>query len=187
MVARETGKRRNRRPFRPLDRAKLEELALTYVARFATSSARLTAYLTRKIRERGIEGDEPFDVAGLVERYCELGYVDDGAYARARSGDLQRRGYGQRRIDQALRAAGIGEDLRDAARATESAARRAAVRFAERRRFGPFGEPFDRQAREKQIAAMVRAGHSLDAARALVEAADAEAARAWVAEAEGID
>jgi hypothetical protein len=36
---------------RPLGAARLDELALAYVARFATSRAKLTRYLSRKIRE----------------------------------------------------------------------------------------------------------------------------------------
>lgn len=187
MVAKDTVNRRKRRIAAPLDAARLEAIALAYVARFATSSAKLAGYLERKIRERGFEGEQPFDIAALVARYCELGYVDDAAYARARSGDLGRRGFGPRRIDQALMAAGIDEDIRAESRATELATREAALRLAQRRRFGPFGEPVDRQGREKQIAAMVRAGHSFDTARALVEAVDPASAQDWVAEAEGIE
>jgi regulatory protein len=49
-----------------------------------------------------------------------------------------------------------------------------------KRRFGPFGkvEP-DRMVREKQIAALLRAGHRLDSARELVNARDEAAAHEW--------
>ena len=40
----------------PLDEAGLNELALAYVARYATSRAKLLAYLARKLRERGWGG-----------------------------------------------------------------------------------------------------------------------------------
>ena len=94
---------------RPLDASRLEELALAYVARFATSAAKLEGYLARKLRERGWEGEAQPPVAALVARFVAAGYVDDAAYARAKSGSLLRRGYGARRVDQALHAAGIGE------------------------------------------------------------------------------
>ena len=56
-------------------------------------------------------------------------------------------------------------------RAGAGAQRRAALTLARKRRFGPFGAaPLDRPAREKQIAAMLRAGHGLDLARAVIEA-----------------
>ena len=183
---------------RPLDPSRLEELALRYVARFATSAARLEAYLMRKLGERGWRVDgEPCEngsndssqdqagerVAEIVRRFIAAGYVDDEAYARARSGSLSRRGYGQRRIDMALDAAGISGDLREAVRCDERGQRRAALSLVRRRRFGPFGkEPIDRALRERQLAAMARAGHRLDMARELVDASSVEVAEAWAGE-----
>ena len=181
--------KRTRRAPRPLDAARLDELALTYVARFATSAAKLERYLKRKLRERGWEGEgdagrEP-DLAALVGRYVELGYVDDASWARARSGSLLRRGYGTRRVGEALREAGIGESIREEVRPGEGAERRAALAMARKRGFGPFGrEPVDRERRHKQIAAMLRAGHPLDSAREMVDAASEEAAEEWAAEAD---
>ncbi len=112
----------------------------------------------------------------LVERFASLGYVDDRAFASARADALGRRGYGIRRVDQALRAAGIEEeDGAPALEGAESEAWSAALRFAERRRIGPFAdERPERPAREKALAAMLRAGHPLRLARRLVDAAPGE-------------
>jgi regulatory protein len=170
-----------KRPPKPLDSAKLDELALGYVARFATSAAKLDGYLRRKLRERGWadEGDAP--VAALVAKCVAHGYVDDTAFARARTGSLLRRGYGKRRIAQALGAAGIAEEVRGAVEPDRAAQRQAAFALARKRHFGPFGaEPLDRARREKQIAAMLRAGHPLDSARDLVDAASIQVAEEWV-------
>ena len=93
---------RTRRKARPLGPARLEELALAYVARFATSAATVERYLIRKIRERGWEGEQPAEPAAIVERFVTMGYIDDEAYARTKSGGLLRRGYGPRRVSQAL-------------------------------------------------------------------------------------
>jgi regulatory protein len=184
-MAKERFKRNRPRQPKPLDSRAFEELALGYVARFATSAARLEGYLARKLRERGWAGEGEPDVGGTVARLVALGYVDDEAYARARSGGLLRRGYGQRRIGQALHAAGIGEEVREAVRPAPGEARAAALAMARKRGFGPFGAGVaDRAAREKQIAAMLRAGHPLDSARQLVDAASVEAAEEWAAEAE---
>ena len=169
---------------RPLDPARLEELALAYVARFATSGGKLEQYLIRKVRERGWEADRPADPRGIVERFVELGYLDDEAYARAKSGSLRRRGYGQRRVNQALTAAGIAEEVREEVRAGEAEERRAAVALASRRRLGPWGPPADRDVRQKQFAAMLRAGHGFDVARAVIDAATIDAAEEWAAEPE---
>jgi regulatory protein len=174
---------RERRPPRPLDRERLNELALAYLARFATSAAKLEAYLRRKLRERGWAGDGEPPVAALVERCVAAGYVDDAAYARSKAGSLRRRGYGERRVDQSLGAAGIAADLRDEVRGTALDARQAALALARKRRLGPFGSPpADRQAREKQIAVLLRAGHRLDIARQVVEAGSVAALEAWVEE-----
>jgi regulatory protein len=176
--------RERRRP-RPLDPAKLDELALAYVARFATSAAKLERYLVRKVRERGWEGDSEPDLAALVGRYVALGYVDDAAYARAKGGSLLRRGYGPRRVRQALGEAGIDEATRDEARAGEAAERGAALALARKRGFGPFGPARpDRAQREKQLSAMLRAGHTLDSAREMVDAATEAAAEDWMAASE---
>jgi len=165
---------------KPLDRNRLEELALAYVARFSVTSGKLSGYLARKLRERGWEGEGEPPVVDIVERCCAAGYVDDATWAASRSASLLRRGYGERRIGQDLAAAGIGEDLRRSVRASEGEARLAALAMVSKRRFGPFGKELpDRMRREKQIAAMLRAGHRLDSARELIDAASIEAAQAW--------
>lgn len=176
---------RERRPPAPLTAQKLDELALAYVARFATSAAKVEQYLVRKLRERGWDGDRPADPRAIVGRFVELGYIDDEAWARAKSGGLLRRGYGTRRIDQTLGAAGIIEEIRVEVRAGEGEERRAPLALAARRRLGPWGqERPDRELRQKQIAAMLRAGHGFDAARAVIDAASIADAEAWAAEAE---
>ena len=155
----------------PLDAKRLEELALRYVGRYATSRAKLSAYLARKIRERGWSGEREPDIGALASRFSELGYVDDAAFALAKSQALTSRGYGKRRLDEKLRLAGIGEE--DGAAAREHAAEQmveAALRFAERRRIGPFAPALtDPKQREKAIASMVRAGHSYAIARVIAD------------------
>lgn len=179
---------RKSRPARqapPLDAARLEEMALRYVARYATTTAKLRRYLDRKLRERGWDGPGEPDIAGLVARHAGLGHVDDAAFARTRASGLLRRGYGARRVAQSLAEAGIGADLRDDARPGEAAQRAAALALARRRGFGPFApRPPERDRREKQLAAMLRAGHTLDHARRVIDAPDADAALEWAAEGE---
>ena len=159
------------RPRPPLDLPRLEEMALRYVGRYATSRAKLLAYLGRKLRERGWKGTVEPDVETLADRLCELGYIDDQAYALSKSRALASRGYGKRRLDQTLHLAGIGEEEGAAARDhAESQAVEAALRYARRRKIGPFGEPpSDRKEREKAIATMIRGGHGFALARTIVE------------------
>ncbi|OCC22989.1 hypothetical protein MB02_14610 [Croceicoccus estronivorus] len=185
MVKHEHSGTRKRRLPKPLDERRLEELALAYVARFATSAAKLEAYLARKLRERGWAGEDAADIGGLVARYAERGYVDDAVYARMRAGGLLRRGYGPRRISQTLGAAGISDAVQEEVLPSEAEQRRAALAMARKRRFGPFGlEAPDMAKREKQIAAMLRAGHELTNVLPLIGADSADAAENWVLEAE---
>lgn len=164
--------RRMPKPRPPLSQAQLDELALAYVGRFATTRAKLATYLRRKLRERGWAGPgEEADVGALIERFARSGLVDDCAYALAKAQSLTRRGYGQRRVAVALRGAGVAEE--DGAEALDHAggeAAAAALRFAERRRIGPFAQAAidDPKQRDKQIAAMIRAGHSFALARAIL-------------------
>jgi len=164
----------------PLNADSLEEIALAYVARFATSRAKLEAYLHRKLRERGWEGGAAPPVSAIAGRFVDAGYIDDAAFARGKASSLLRRGYGMRRVGQALAAAGIDEQLREQVRPGEARQREAALALARRRGFGPFGtDARDPARRQKQLAAMVRAGHSFDQAHELVDAESIDAAEAW--------
>lgn len=158
------------RPSPPqLNDSSLRELALRYVGKYATTRAKLRAYLARKLRERGWDGARAPDLETLANGFAELGYIDDAAYALSKSRSLSARGYGKRRVADKLRTDGVDETDGAAAQAyAEAAAVDAAIRFAERRRLGPFASSAaDPRQREKWIAAMVRAGHSFALARAI--------------------
>ena len=173
-----------KRTAKPLDEARLRDLALAYVARFSTSSAKLATYLARKLRERGWEGEGEADIAALCARYVELGYVDDAAYAKMRAGGLLARGYGPRRIAQSLHADGIDETLRASLAPGEWDRRAAAQAMARKRRFGPyFAGELQPEKREKQIAAMLRAGHGFDHVRTVLHATNEDTLDQWVMEA----
>ena len=168
--------RPHRKPGPPLDEARLRELALAYVGRYSTTRAKLRAYLARKVRERGWSGEREADLAALADAIAERGYIDDSAYALAKSQALAGRGYGPRRVMDKLRAAGVDEADGSSARAyAEAEAVSAALRFAERRKIGPYAasgkEPRER---DKAIAAMIRAGHAFGLARAIVDLAPGE-------------
>lgn len=172
--------RRPKSPPKPLDSQRLGEIALHYVARYATSSGKLAAYLARKIRERG--WDDTADPAAAVEahvtRMLELRYIDDEGFAEQRAGSLTRRGYGARRVADQLRADGSPEPVRkEAVRviAEPDQALAAALTLARRRRVGPYAVdgrvPVDetpdarRKAYARDLGAFLRAGHSSEVAR----------------------
>lgn len=166
---------------RPLDAARLDELALAYVARFATSRAKLGRYLARKIRESNWTDaiDTRTACETIVATMERLGFVDDKQYAAMRGAAMTRRGLGVRRVKAQLWVDGIAPgDAGEAVEVAEGAALSAALGFARRRRFGPFAlqAANDPALRERQVAAFARAGHSLALARRILAAAPGEEA-----------
>ena len=153
-----------------LDEDALHGLALHYVGRYATTRHKLTAYLHRKIRERGWKSDVPVAIDQLVSRFAELGYVDDAQFARNRARALAQRGYGSRRVEQALYQAGIAEaDRGEALDFSRSSQWESARRFAEKRSIGPYAKSvIEPEKRQKQLQAFMRAGHDFDIARKFV-------------------
>ena len=107
---------RSDRGRKPLDAARLEELALAYVARFATSRAKLTRYLARKVRESEWIDDIDAMTAceAVADRMEQLRYLDDRQYAAMRAGAMTRRGLGVRRVKAQLYVDGIAEADLDA-------------------------------------------------------------------------
>jgi regulatory protein len=169
-------KNREKRAAPPLDERRLGDLALRYAARYATTRAKLGAYLKRKIGERGWAGESEADPDGIVTRFAELGYVDDAGFASIKGAALGRRGYGARRIGEALQAAGVEEADRAGAQDAAAAGKwEAAQALARRKRIGPYAaEAAGKDLRQKQIATFLRAGHDFTTARSWVDAQPGE-------------
>jgi regulatory protein len=160
---------------KPLDQDTLNRLALHYVGRYATTTAKLSSYLRRKVLERGWNESDPADIAAIVSRCADLGYVDDRAFAETRAASLARRGYGARRIGVALQVAGIDRETVAEVLPDEEAAYRAAEVYARRKRIGRYGDDtVDPQLRQRQFSAMLRAGHSFELAKSFVNAVDSD-------------
>ncbi|MFC3713418.1 regulatory protein RecX [Sphingoaurantiacus capsulatus] len=170
MEDRQSSSRRERKPKKPLTPDSLNWFALRYVERYATTREKLRRYLSDKLRERGWAGEGQAPIDAMVERFAELGYVDDRSFGESKARSLGRRGYGARRIDQTLTAAGIEPELREEIRG-EVDDREAALAYARRKRIGPFAaEKPSPELRQKQFAAMVRAGHGFDQVKAILGA-----------------
>ena len=167
---------------RPIDAAQLQEMALGYAARYATTAAKLRRYLQRKLGERVWTPNDPPDIDGLVTRLTDLGYVNDRAYAALKQRDLSARGFGAGRVRGALAAAGVSRDDVVAVLAPDDGETvdpfASAIAFARRRRFGPFAREAvaDPARRNRELAAMARAGHDFAVAKRVLGAVDAAAA-----------
>lgn len=148
----------------------LERLATHYVARFATTRARLIQYLKRKAKQKGFEEAVLSTIEAIADKMVALKWVDDEAFATARVQSLTRKGMGERRISNALQQAGVSEEVRQSAfEALEMTALEAAHIYARRKRLGPYAqkvmEPRDLQ---RAYASMIRAGHNYDVTKSVL-------------------
>lgn len=164
-----------RRPPKPVTAAYLERAALAYLERYASSAETLRRVLRRKAERRcRLRGEDPAAALTLIEPVVEkalrLGLVDDARYAEARVGSLRRRGGSARGIRAKLAAKGVDRETVEAALEGEDGDEEAAAHaLARRRRLGPY-RLRDRAAfREKDLAALARAGFPFGIARAVVD------------------
>jgi regulatory protein len=168
----------------------LDQIALDYLARFATSAKRVEEMLTRRIRRSAhFHGDDPAPLLAaipvVIAKLQRHRFLDDAAFAGMKAASLTRRGTSKRQISAKLAQLGIAAETRgDALDAlTEefgNVDEAAAIAYAKRRRLGRYrarhiaGEQRLEQAK-RDLAAMARAGFSYDLAkRVLGSGADVE-------------
>jgi regulatory protein len=174
-------RRGDRRTPKPVTAERLHKAALRYLERYASSAENLRRVLRRRVeRSARLHGTDRSEAEGwiddIVARLAAADLLDDRAYAENRAFSLHRRGTSQRRIAAMLRQKGVGDDeigaaLRSLAAAAPVPDLAAAVRLARRRRLGPWRDAADRaERRERDLAALARAGFAFDLARRVVDA-----------------
>lgn len=186
---------RGRKVPRKVSAQSLENAALYYLARFSAPSAHLRRVLLRRVeRSVRVHGGDTAEgrrlVDALIERFRRSGLVDDAAYAAGKARSLRRRGTSRVVIGRALRAKGLTAAETDAAltglteesgRSTDEIELMAAARLAQRKRLGPFRPKTTRgELRERDMAALARAGFSYDVARRVIEADSAGTMEAMI-------
>jgi regulatory protein len=159
-----------------------ERAALNYLERYDASSGHLRRLLSRKIQVSArIHGTDPevgrTAVEHLIERLTAAGVLDDARYARARVRGLLARGASAAMIRARLRAKSVPADLIDAALAEVAGANpghelAAALRYAQRRRLGPFRLHERAERRERDLAVLGRQGFSYETARRVIDCED---------------
>jgi len=179
--------RKKPRPPTRTTQASLEASALFYLARYASSSGNLKRVLMRKVaRSAAYYGDDPAPlkpvVEALVARHCGTGAVNDALYAESQTRALRRRGGSARAIVQKLGAKGVPAEIVAETAATlaeeEGGDLDAACRLARRRRLGPFRNSGRGENRQRDMAALGRAGFEYRIAAAIVDAEDVESLEA---------
>lgn len=160
---------------RPVTSAYLDRAALAYLGRFASSAENLRRVLTRKVERRcRLRGEDPAPflplVKEVVRRCVRIELVNDRAYAEGRVASLRRRGSSSRLIGAKLSAKGVSREMiAGALEADHDAEDEAAWALARRRRLGPFRLRDRSVFREKDLAALARAGFGFALARKVID------------------
>ena len=169
---------------------RLMNKALDYLGRYATSQHRLREVLGR-FAIRKLDKHDPDKIAAAIRatvtRCQTLGYLNDDAFAQSQASKHRQQGRSTRGIRQRLRQHRLDDTIIDAAldAADQHSANSellAALRFARRRRLGPFhrqqyDEEKDRQAfRQRQLGSLARAGFTMAVSRTVIGLEDRDAA-----------
>jgi regulatory protein len=172
---------------KPVTPQSLRNAALNYIDKFATSRENLRQVLMRRVQKSNYYHDTSVQdgidwIEELLNKLEEAKFINDRIYAEGRAGALHRKGTSLKVIRLKLIEKGISED--DIAFALEALEeetdsdnleRDAAIALARRRRLGPWRLPEKRaDFKEKDLAAMARAGFSYDMAREIIEAETVE-------------
>jgi regulatory protein len=161
---------------RKVTEQRLWNVSLFYLRRFPASVAGVRRMLDRRVRrwvKEGAEvvGDPPALITAIVERLARAGYLDDEKLAMNKVASLRRSGASARAIGVKLSRAGISRELSRRAAAEEPTTDAEAVwTWARRKRLGVFRTAGREARREKDLAALVRAGFSFRQAREVVDA-----------------
>ena len=163
----------------------LEKAALAYLERYASSAGNLRRVLMRRVERAARAGaveraDGAATVAAVIDRLVARRLLDDRTYAEARARSLSRQGRSASVIARKLQMKGVEAEAVEGAVAAVMedghSDLAAALRLARKRRLGPFRARGERkEKRERDMAALGRAGFSFDIARRVIDADDPEA------------
>ena len=179
MVRRMADEGRRRGPHKATGEG-LQRAALGYLRRTASSEDNLRGVLLRRVARSALaHGTDPAQgaamVAEILRRLRRTGLLDDARYASARAESLNRAGVSGRGIRARLAAKGVAPEVVEQALAglAADAELAAALRLARRRRLGPYRRPAERAGRrQRDLAALSRAGFDDDTADAAIDAED---------------
>ncbi|WP_414472451.1 regulatory protein RecX [Microvirga sp. M2] len=156
--------------------AYLQRAALAYLERYASSAENLRRVLRRKADRRcRLRGEDPAAFHDMIDevvaKSLRTGLLDDTRYAEARVATLRRRGGSARAIQAKLSAKGLDRGTIAAALegGEEDDEDKAAHAFARRRKLGPYRPGERAPYRDKDLAAMARAGFRFDVARSVID------------------
>lgn len=165
---------------------RLQQLAADYVGRYGGTRQNLRRYLHRVLRkalhrdpseDQTLHADWRQACETVIANLTDAGALDDARFAEAATRVWQARGMAAPVVRQRLAARGV--DAGAVQQALETLAQEAggsaaplavATAYARRRGFGPWRAPNQRAARrDKDLQAMLRAGHPFAVAREVID------------------
>ena len=167
------------------EHVRLMNKAVDYLGHYATSRHKLGQILQR-FANRKLADYDADDIAAAIQQTIDqcsrLGYLDDRDYALTVARSQRRLGRSQAVIRQRLRQHALDDDiiadaLNEADKNSPSGDLQAAIRFAQRRRLGPFAQRHGahhqrldaHQWKQRDLGAMARAGFSMAISRQIVD------------------
>lgn len=181
-----SGRKFATRPARAITAEYLQNVAFYYLGRYAATEHSLRQVLHRRLRRN----DAIKDAAALalveatIEKARKLKLFDDAQFAASKTRTMNRAGKSRRVIAGKLQQKGVAPQVIatawDAQQGeVDDPEYAAAMRFARRKKLGPFGTRADADPR-KQLQQMARAGFSFVLARQILQlTADAADEAAW--------
>ncbi len=165
-----------KKPPRKVTPAYLQRAALAYLERYASSAENLRRVLKRKVDKRcRLRDEDPAEFQEMIDevvaKSLRTGLIDDNRYAEARIATLRRRGGSARAIQAKLSAKGVDRSTIAAVLESgeEDDEEKAAHALARRRKLGPYRPGERAPYRDKDLAALVRAGFRFDVARNVID------------------
>lgn len=160
---------------RKMNAQRLHRIALAYLERYEASEASLRAMLERRVwKAANAHGQDAAEFAPMIEdaiaKAIAIGFVDNARFASNQVRQQRARGASARAIGARLKAKGIDESMiGQALDGDERDDEAAAWRYAQRRRLGPFRLRERVERRDRDLAALCRAGFSFSLAASVID------------------
>ncbi len=157
-------KRAKRRVPRKMTEKRLHNIALAYLDRYEASEASFRAMLERRVYKAArAHGEDPSDYQAMIDaevvKAVSAGLINNKRFAENQVFQQRGRGASSRAIQARLKAKGVADELIDyALDRDERDDAAAAWRYAQRRRLGPFRTANRAEKRDRDLAALARAG-----------------------------
>lgn len=161
---------------------RLYNIAAYYLQRYDSSVESLRRTLIRRIdkasRVHEMDKNEAIEWAeDVIKKMIQLDFVNDERYSENQIRGMFRKGASVLKMKAKLKSKGVPDEIIEAKLSyfisiTDNADMRAAVKYAKRRRFGAFRTSIEirKEKRNKDMAAMSRAGFDFSTSKTVIDA-----------------